>query len=787
MDVLDYYVDAYFRKRDSSTGRAILNPYIRKTCAYPFIYLTLIFLTAPLAPFFGGDALCISEVHQSWNYRIPGLEIPVSGKDDSGHDIPTHYFITTPNMTFIPETSLDRFGVRVRADGRYTEADFTLSPQWYFEGTYYLPYIRRKPTSNLESHPYRHIWYDLHLRDFVFERGSLIPNLGRIDQSIAQEFIALRKELAAKIRQLEISTTFTGIELAELRYANEGMLFASVILTCAPQTFNLTLLTVTGFQRFFLEALACYEYLTIYRNRPLLHDDKPCDLESGLMGCFTPNLDLVEKFYRQGIPVWLVRPPAHIPSDINIDMNPLRVRPPMELDFMSDSQDIFSGHASAIRNRACQALKLGNIKLGHGAYIPHPGDFNSQYIPGKRLVHLSLSLLLTPASDSRVIRPYGPPLGASSSAAVSTSSTSTSTSATASTSAALSTSSASTPSTDASLASSWIPLPAPPIQKVINTFAINKSKFELKASVHCPASNDVWISALKSVHADPLRVWAHDDLLTLRGYAFPDPQIFINGGLHGRGLIYFLSWLSIRPAWLIESSGVEGKLHPGAQDWKDYLTLKVGTALRFFEQQPGQELTPNVKRRRTSLLSQFHLDLSSINPNVSIQWNNVVLASGGNANNLSGLSIPPRVLRQVVWDLFEHNFNFELLALDRSVHPRKLMSVQASLHRDSMVAACIPDASFIRNDMPTVQRGLGAASWLDRWEYVEALRVVMLTWPGPPSKVLASLRLTEPLDGEHHIYAARCLELERVAYPFYCQTFFEYFGRAATTPHQMPQ
>lgn len=331
----------------------------------------------------GSDALVITELTGKWDYIVPTLSSPASGTDANGHEYPTRLIVTSPNVDYIPDITKDGQNVRVRSNGRYGLADFSLSPQWYFEGTYYLPYMRKR-LENLENHELGKIWYDLKMEDFILEKGGLFSGLGRIRQELADEFITLRKSLAAKIKLLQTDTRFSGVDRAELLYAKQAMQFSSIILQCAPQTFELTLLTVTGFQRHYLEALACYEYLTIYWDMECDDDGEnldPVAANTSLMGAFTTSSEVAEQLYRQKVPVWFVRVPAHIPLTISI-VSHIHPTPPIHINFklLPDSHAVYTGHASAIRNRACQALKVGNIRLGHRAYTVQPGDFNAQFV-----------------------------------------------------------------------------------------------------------------------------------------------------------------------------------------------------------------------------------------------------------------------------------------------------------------------------------------------------------------------------------------------------------------------
>jgi hypothetical protein len=59
-----------------------------------------------------------------------------------------HKFITSPNIDFIPSNRYDNNNVWIRHNERYYIHDFTLYSQWYFEGTYYLPFVLRRPLAH---------------------------------------------------------------------------------------------------------------------------------------------------------------------------------------------------------------------------------------------------------------------------------------------------------------------------------------------------------------------------------------------------------------------------------------------------------------------------------------------------------------------------------------------------------------------------------------------------------------------------------------------------------------
>ncbi|KDR65452.1 hypothetical protein GALMADRAFT_81847 [Galerina marginata CBS 339.88] len=141
---------------------------------------------------------------------------------------------------------------------------------------------------------------------------------------------------------------------------------------------------------------------------------------------------------------------------------------------------------------------------------------------------------------------------------------------------------------------------------------------------------------------------------------------------------------------------------------------------------------------------------------------------------------------EVVWDLGEHNFRLELLTLDQCVIPRDAMTDSERAERDDMVYACFPNKFPVTQDFPTKDEGLGAAHWESRKSYVEAFALLLAVWPGREGGRLKFLCQRGQALGSRSLLVREQIEgLEKVAFPFYCQTFFEYFGRAPTIPRYL--
>lgn len=317
------------------------------------------------------DALSWAEYRcHTYNYRIPGL-VDAAVEVPPGLKAPEEtYFVTSPNAAnVIPDLiTEDEQAVTTRMDGRFHAADPTLFPQWYFTETYHLPFVRSKPKSaDLIAHPLRLLWYNMNESDFIPEPGTLIGGYGRLNPQTSAQFTALRKELSTKIDDLVATTELRRNEYQEMVHCQRAMQFASIALEIAPQAYFLTVLAVTCFQRLYLEALACYEYHTVWMERRKTSMRHAID--TAIMGAFTCNVMQAEEFLQLGVPVWVFRHCATITKSTKIG---LRVHPTIPEGCVKtvypSLECIFIGHPSAIRNRACQRLRLQHVRLGHSVH-----------------------------------------------------------------------------------------------------------------------------------------------------------------------------------------------------------------------------------------------------------------------------------------------------------------------------------------------------------------------------------------------------------------------------------
>ena len=438
-------------------------------------------------------------------------------------------------MESIPEIRLDYGVVRVRKDGRYYVHDFTVFPQWYFEGTYYLPFVRRRPNAeDLPNHEYALAWYNIQEHDFEREQENL--DRGFLKDELIEGFIAMRKVLVAKVTEFMAQATVDSVRFNEMEHSMRGMHFASIALRHAAQDFLMTLLTTTSFQRHFLETLACYTYLSVYLPRRVDIGSHPVD--TTLMGTITADLLVAQEMKDLGVPVWLVRTLDKISPTMNVCVEVARRGPTPEegsAEVYPGTIVVFQGRPSAIRNCACQALRIANIHLPHSAYTAQPGDnfHGSRPMPGKNTELACFIANDTNTSFSGIAQgiPQAIAQGTASSSSFTMPAPSSSFTAPASSSSfTVPTSSSSftmpaSSSSPSTPASALTPSTGPGGRRGIQKQDFNHKKFLPVTSPLCPSVIPAWAAALDQVSKDFRDVWDHSGRSNLKGYGCVDPFI----------------------------------------------------------------------------------------------------------------------------------------------------------------------------------------------------------------------------------------------------------------------
>ncbi|KAF6753500.1 hypothetical protein DFP72DRAFT_966778 [Ephemerocybe angulata] len=156
-------------------------------------------------------------------------------------------------------------------------------------------------------------------------------------------------------------------------------------------------------------------------------------------------------------------------------------------------------------------------------------------------------------------------------------------------------------------------------------------------------------------------------------------------------------------------------------------------------------------------------------------------------------ALTPRVTSEMLYELEENSFRMDLLSLDRVRAPSKWPAELASvarfdqlliLDRCKAVQAVFPMKlgqvldNLVISFIPNVDRGLASYDHYGRHTSLVNLRALMLDWEGCPEDVRrASVKMIQS-----HVN-----QLEIAVVTFYCQAFWNSFGRLPVPPPRLPQ
>lgn len=135
-----------------------------------------------------------------------------------------------------------------------------------------------------------------------------------------------------------------------------------------------------------------------------------------------------------------------------------------------------------------------------------------------------------------------------------------------------------------------------------------------------------------------------------------------------------------------------------------------------------------------------------------------------------------QVIKEIIWELAELNWRYELLALDKFAAPHMWREQETVGERTSAILAVFaPSSSFVftHAPFPTENSSIVAATPAARLQAFTALRRIISDWPGCPNTIQdAVCNILPSLEGQTLL--------------FYCQTFYEYFHHPPILPCMLP-
>jgi hypothetical protein len=287
-----------------------------------------------------------------------------------------------------------------------------------------------------------------------------------------------------------------------------------------------------------------------------------------------------------------------------------------------------------------------------------------------------------------------------------------------------------------------------------------RDKFAALDSPFAPFSIPAWGAALQAVN----RFFVSQKS---SHYAFPDPGLFVSPATKEKKAKLIETWLRVRSAWIAHVV-YEGS-SMSSQHWRDLLSTDLSSL-------SGLSDTKAMKRRQhiLNILTPRSLSDPGVKPRSTVGepffWKS--------RSYLPGALPAEHVVRQILWELYELNFTYEFISLDRrACESLDLLDNGKLLERESLISKCFVIDTFKSAPLPNLNRGLAADNFRERLPYLQQMILVMKSWRGmkPPEFYRAD---PPPVDQQAE-------DLEKIVSKYYCQEFYRYFGRAAQVLHRL--
>ena len=157
-------------------------------------------------------------------------------------------------------------------------------------------------------------------------------------------------------------------------------------------------------------------------------------------------------------------------------------------------------------------------------------------------------------------------------------------------------------------------------------------------------------------------------------------------------------------------------------------------------------------------------------------------------------AITPAVTAEVIWELREDTWHLDLMALDQALPPKFWLpaseglvdsseTLHTQLRREMVLRQALPArggedlGEIFVTKIPNVDRGLASYHWSNHHGYLVALGELMLSWHKCPETIVNADTARVELPSR---------QLERLLVKFYCESFFDTFGRAPIVPCRLP-
>ncbi|KAI6154750.1 hypothetical protein BKA82DRAFT_91283, partial [Pisolithus tinctorius] len=265
-----------------------------------------------------------------------------------------------------------------------------------------------------------------------------------------------------------------------------------------------------------------------------------------------------------------------------------------------------------------------------------------------------------------------------------------------------------------------------------------------------PPAMSTWHAALKDMNTDAKRVSPN---MPKVAYFFPSPSLFVRGESSDHQQRYLRNWLVSRVGWITRLSALDASpVIP--QSWQDFLNPIPKQISSTFS---GDRLCESATLFGPELVSLQH-DIPS-----HVQFWDISIS-------LADLTTIDQMMKsKILWDLYEHNFQFELVTLDCVMMPSLWLNLDSQqLDHIWQIFPGDSELTMCAEPFPQQNQGLGSSDFQSTQEYVEKLQALLAVWPGCPSDLVEPIM---PLASSSHVWA-----MEKKLAIFFVQLFFDTFG-----------
>ncbi|KAK1224749.1 hypothetical protein PQX77_012333 [Marasmius sp. AFHP31] len=642
------------------------------------------------------------------------------------------FFVTSPNSSVIYKPLFGPRDVYLRQDYLLGAEDPLLYPQPFLPDRCHWAAIPRRP---LRPESARAKWWTFPPPEaFVNEPDSSVKGLGRWARDYVEQYeqdCANISERVSNYRSSQqsiagINPVVTGLEGQLVRTLRH--------LMTMPLPFHRARQLWSFFRRWYLELVGALDWVELYK--PVMDGQSSPSEDTKVnsavaMGAFLTSIHDCEFFFKAGLPFWFVRP-AHLHPMTRVDEQVTPIAPESAgicLDeIMSHKKEIlYHGPLRDIK-RAVAVEKFGLAIVDYSTdpfSVPVDGPSDSSSMtPSSSPTVLAPSPIKSPKAKVKQKRhePYNKAKGKAK---------------------------------------------APPTPQP------ERDKFSEIRGPYSPEIPDVWVEALALI--DKSRRPTKEQVVN-GGYAFPDPGMILYPPPEKMQRL-LRNWLRMHPVLRIRHS-MEPCMASSAWSPKQWRVL-LGTTDDHASKEGSHMAIQRAAIR--DLLGQC-LDFYGL----AIEDSNSEFFTWDGTRFSTDQLSDPCLVKQIVWELYELNFRFEFQALDRKCQGTMYITYgvgeASSFNPEIQACSADPILNPSQVSVDKANRGLAAAELRHRGSYFRQMCQIMKNW-GPGGAAAESfLAGKEKLK---HYTDDELVAMEQWATKFYCQTFYEKFGRPPILPHRL--